>query len=224
MQHYQLCYGTPNARRPAYFNSEIDALFLREDEHTDVCYSTEAQAQYFLRELPDKHEIQRLNLSPKTARFRTPGAYFSPGWGPRLPPAMILLFPNLKEVTFVKGVRSDRQCSCGWYHYRQGRRSYWLRQASNSLSTASGFTHFIEEDEIRHLEPTFHQHYHRFANFSFNDQRMSDQSQMEELIQLQNAGHWGDVIWNTPTFQYKGVSYDRIATEKMFCSTTGVLR
>ncbi len=130
---------------------------------------------------------------------------------------MILLFPILKEVTFVKGVRLDRLCPCDGYHYRQGRKFYWLRQASHSSSTANRFTHFIEEDEIRRLEPTFHQYYHRFANFSFNDQRVSDQRQMEELIQHQNAGHWGDMVWNTPTFQYKGISYDRIATEKMFC-------
>ena len=90
IQLIKLLFGCEYAAHPMYFNPEIDSLFLREYTYR----STVCQMNRFLRELPNKDQIQRIML---------PWLSFWP-WKIKL-----IEFPNLKWLTFIKTVHKGPQ-------------------------------------------------------------------------------------------------------------------
>lgn len=120
----------------------------------------------------------------------------------------IFMFPNLKEVTFVKPVCSDETSPHDHalpFHVP----FYWQRQKCDSSGATRGFTHVISEEELIRNEPQFHDR-PCCQQFAYAVQKVQEQVTIDHLIQELRRGPRRDSPWNLPTFLYKGVSFDRI--------------
>jgi hypothetical protein len=196
-----------------YFNAVIDTLFLREYQTIGFFPRslTRQQALLFIWLLLDKHEIQKLMLTLDTA---VQADLCSENCPPN-----IFQFPNLKEVTFVKQVRSDVELPCTVNSWAEKVGFYWVRDCINYSAAPHGFTHFLDKDEIERLAPVHKDMQNscpEYPRSSFKTQTDDDKWYINNLIGELRAGAWGDKDWNQPLIHFKGVSYNRITPGRMY--------
>jgi len=207
-QTYKLSFGNSNAKRPVYFNANIDTLFLRETNKP--YWRWRDQAETALLSLPNKHEIQRLIIRHGTALYSEANR-----------PPLLFHFPNLEVVAFVKHVREEIPLPCreSWLNLRD---TYVLPGKLDASSTPDGFAYFINETRMNSLSGPGIVHMLTMTKlrpdcplFSFAREVAFDR----KLVQIRMEEHlerWRDITWNQPSFCYGGVSYERISPDKMF--------
>jgi len=171
------------------------------------------QACAFIHQLPNRHDISRLIIERFTA---VNGDY---GWDKDHPPNMFL-FPNLKEVTFVKRVRpiaDIRDPTDPWEE-----NFYWFRHKCNSSATARGFTHFVDTDELE--SSTRISQAGRYCHLdSFKQEMQRTREDLDRSIKSisRKFREYSITSWNTPVFHFKGIRYDRIEPNRFFCGRHG---
>jgi hypothetical protein len=213
MQAYKLSFGTKSAKRPTYFNPEIDTLYFREYACIDDPICQRNQVGRVIAQLPDKDKIQKLVISVE---------HIIEGVCNDMPG--VFQFPKLKEVTFVKLVYSDLEFPCcirsSHYDDEPGVDFYWQRTKCDSSATPRGFSHFIDKEELIENDFNFHNG-PCCTDYTFHKQTEDDLAEVENMIEYLKIGFWGQVEWNLPAFQFKGVSFDRIDPEKLFYNPWG---
>jgi hypothetical protein len=200
---YKLLFHCKNAAHPMYFDPQIDTLFLREIHHqrdTGEWVHTAHRASRFLRELPNKDQVQRLTVDICPA-FSDPYRQTSHN-----PPA-IFKFKNLKVLTLVKRVNADpKTCAC----ICRSASVYTLKECDSS-GTPVGRTHFLDMDELRNLGQ-----WQCDRCTDVEDPLTRGAEQVLDVLEDFEAGSFGEQDWNEPVFDFAGALYDRIPKDQFW--------
>jgi hypothetical protein len=164
-----------------YFYPNIDSLFLR--EYTlDICFH---QSRSFLRQLPDKVHVQRieLNQNPLMNKFQ------------------VVDFPNLKKVTLVKRVSPQPQ---NWNAMREKKMHnfpLYLQSNWDESNAKAGRTHFLSGIELIQLGAMWTPSEHKFV-----EQHPRETQLFRKLLEDVKEGGTRRSL----EYDFKGAIYDRI--------------